>query len=196
MANVSRPDGFKPVRHLTGAPYNGQVNLYTLPATDSTAVAVGDLVDLTGTADADGIQIVARQNTVTGPWLGAIVGFRADPTALQNSGYRAASTQRYVLVADSPDLIFEAQAAGTFTWNTSAGLLANTNTTAASTNGGAGLSNMVVDMSTATTATSAGLRILGPSRRVDQDTSSTSNVKVEVQIKNHRLQVASAAGGV
>jgi len=32
MANTSRVNGFKPVKHITGAPYNGQANIYEVPA--------------------------------------------------------------------------------------------------------------------------------------------------------------------
>ena len=44
MANTSRISGFRPVKHSTGAPYNGQANLYYFPSTDGTAAYVGDVV--------------------------------------------------------------------------------------------------------------------------------------------------------
>ena len=63
MANVSRPYGFRPVKHLTGSPYNGQVTRYAVGTADTVAMAVGDLVQFTGGADADGVRLVKRATT-------------------------------------------------------------------------------------------------------------------------------------
>lgn len=46
MANVSRVNGFTPVQHLDGSPYNGQFRTYSVPASDGTALGVGDVVKL------------------------------------------------------------------------------------------------------------------------------------------------------
>ena len=51
MANINRPNGFRPVRHLNGSMYNGQGNLYYIPSSDANAYAVGDLVTLVGTTN-------------------------------------------------------------------------------------------------------------------------------------------------
>jgi len=198
MPNVSRPTGFRPVRFLSGAPYNGKVNLYFIPATDATAMAVGDLVDLAGNADANGVPIIARATAANGPFLGAIVGFLPSGTNpvdgvlgtgtadLSLSGFRPASTARYALVADDPDLIFMAQATGAFT-AADTGLNASVSLGTAASNGGAGMSNMQVDMATKATTNTLGLHILGAVRSVENDLSDTSNVKLEVMINQHRL---------
>ncbi len=204
MPNVSRPTGYRPVKHVNGSPFNGQLTLYFIPATDATACAVGDLVDLTGAADQYGIPVVTRATSASGPFLGAIVGFLPSGTApvdgalgtgtadLSLSGFRPASTARYCLVADSPDVVYEAQGSGTFVWNADPGLNANSTTTAAGANGNAGVSNMQVDLSTKAVTATLGLKILGASRRVDQDIADTSNVKLEVMINNHRKNQAIA----
>lgn len=198
MPNVSRPTGYRPVKHVNGSPFNGQVTLYVLLASDSTACAVGDLVDLSGAADANGIPAVTRATSATGPFLGAIVGFLPSGTSpvdgtlqtgtadLSLSGFRPASTLRYCLVADSPDVVYEAQGSGTFVWNADPGLNANTTTTAAGANGNAGVSNMQVDLATKAVTATLGIKILGASRRVDQDLADGTNVKLEVMINNHR----------
>ena len=50
MANTSRIAGFKPVKHLNGSPYNGQANIYEVPAGEAVPVFVGDLVKLSDSA--------------------------------------------------------------------------------------------------------------------------------------------------
>src|SRR3990167_2969332 len=112
MANVSRVNGFRPVKYLSGQPYFGAVNMYSIDATDTTIIAVGDMVKLDGTQDSStGLRQVTRA-TVSAAVLGPVVGFKVDPTDLSvvGSNRRAASTQRYVFVADDPGLVFEAQA--------------------------------------------------------------------------------------
>ena len=78
MANVSRINGFRPVKHLNGSPYNGQVTMYSIDATDATAIGIGDMVKLDGSASAEGIRQVTRA-TVSAPVIGAVVGFKVDP---------------------------------------------------------------------------------------------------------------------
>ena len=50
MANTSKINGFKPVKHITGAPYNGQMNIYEVPAGEAVPVFIGDLVKLSDSA--------------------------------------------------------------------------------------------------------------------------------------------------
>jgi hypothetical protein len=44
MANSNAPTGLTPVRYASGAPYNGAANVYFVPASDSTALYIGDPV--------------------------------------------------------------------------------------------------------------------------------------------------------
>ena len=55
MANISKINGFRAVKHVTGAPYNGQANIYATAATDVTPIFVGDPVKLASDANAQGI---------------------------------------------------------------------------------------------------------------------------------------------
>jgi len=215
MANVNRPNGFRPVRHLDGSPFNGQVNLYYIPSTDANAYAVGDMVSFVGTTvNADtgnvsgailyspGTPIVSRMTTAGSTLvLGCIVGMKVDPTNLQNAGFNPASNAngRYVWVADAPDLIYEVQLCGaagaavapnvaSAAGTCEAGMLIGLYAPAATANGGAGLSGMMVNQaSIATTfAATVPFKVFGYSKRIDQDLSTSGTfAKVEVIAVNH-----------
>src|SRR3954470_23499873 len=109
MANTNAPTGLRPVRYRSGAPYNGACNTYSVPASDGTALFVGDPVIIAGSADANGVPTINRATAAGGAYIsGVVVGFeplRTDLTVL----HRAASTLRNVYVADDPSLIFEVQ---------------------------------------------------------------------------------------
>lgn len=187
MANVSRPNGFRPIRHLNGSPFNGQGVRVCYLAADNTAAAVGDLVDITGAADAEGVPVVTRLTAASGPVYGAIIGFEPDPTNLGNSGWKPASTLRYAYVALANDTVFEAQYNGTFTWAATPGLNADVTLSSATANGGAGLSNMQIDGATAAVGATLAFRILGAVRRPDNDPTDTASVKVEVVCNDSRI---------
>lgn len=109
MANANSPFGLRPLKFRSGAPYNGECNLYYVAAGDGTALGVGDPVSLSGATDATGkYQGVTQQAAPGDTVVGVVVGFKVDPTDL-TLRYRKASTERYVWVADSPDLLFVAQ---------------------------------------------------------------------------------------
>jgi hypothetical protein len=209
MANINRPNGFRPIRHLNGSMYNGQANLYYIPSTDSNAYAVGDLVAFVGTTNSTvsniygvnqqiGVPIVARATAGSVPVLGPIVGFLADPTNLQNSGFNPASNAngRYVWVCDGADVVFEAQLCGAagvaIAPNITAaagtnfiGLNASIYAPAATSNFGAGLSGMMVDSSTAAVTSTLAVKIIRYSARIDQDLSTAGLYpKVEIVLNN------------
>jgi len=108
MANADSAFGLRPVRYLSGAPYNGAANKYFIPASDTdTAVYIGSVVKLTGGADADGIPVVTGNVATSNPVVGVVVG--VVPVTADSLTYRANSTARYVMVADDPSLVFEVQ---------------------------------------------------------------------------------------
>ena len=83
MANVSRVNGFKPVKHFTGAPYNGQANIYEVSASETIPIFVGDLVIRSTNASTSGLVTVGSLSTAqtaanytTGVILGAVVGIK------------------------------------------------------------------------------------------------------------------------
>lgn len=196
MPNTSRVNGFRPVKHITGAPYNGQFNTYAVLAADATALFVGDLVKITGTADANGIASIA-QAAAGNAVIGAVVGFVPDYADLNRPGqYRTASTLRYVMVADGPDIIFEAEAdnGGAALAITDVGRSADILVGAGSTV--TGQSGMQLDSSTAATNTSTfPLKIMGFAQRVDNEVGNSFS-KVLVKINAHQFTSGPGIAGI
>ena len=109
MANSDTPFGLKPVRHLSGMPYNGAVTIYATAAGDSTAIYVGDPVKLSGTSQTINGRIYKDvDQAATGDVIVGVV-VSVVPETADSLVYRAASTQRRVAVADASDLVFEIQ---------------------------------------------------------------------------------------
>lgn len=118
MANSTSNTGLKPLRMRSGARYSGQFNLYYAPSTYGTDLLVGDAVVRSGTANAARVTcaneawdigqlptITKATNGATNPITGAIVGFKplVDQLTLL---YGKASTDRVVMVADDPNIVF------------------------------------------------------------------------------------------
>lgn len=210
MANTSRINGFKPVKHLNGSPYNGQANIYEVPAGETVPVFVGDLVKLSDSAATSYYPAVeavvgASAQIAAGPILGAVVGIinsKFDPVggtmssgsiSLDTPVYRPASTKQFVLVADSDDLIFEAEAdasvpLASIGLNVGVGASAHTNPLLT------GASPMYVYSTTAPDATATRpLQIVGVVNRPDNETASAYN-KVLVRINVHTYGNVGVAG--
>jgi hypothetical protein len=120
VANVSRIKGFKPVKSGTGAPYNGQANLYYV-ASAADEILVGDVVKLASSADANGIPGADLASAGDVP-VGFVVGVlhsKFDPVGKLTTGsvaldlpaqaQIAASGAGYILVADDPGIIAEVE---------------------------------------------------------------------------------------
>ena len=171
MANVSRVNGFRPVGHLNGSPWNGKVNKYWFPAGDGTAAFVGDIVKLDGTADSDGYASVIQAAAGNTP-VGVVVWFEPNPDNLMQV-HRVASQNiasqnagRWAYVADSPDLVMEVQGNGTATI-TSIGSNVDMVVAAGSTT--TGQSGMEIDWTTDANTSTLVFRVLGAVRRPDND---------------------------
>lgn len=179
MASVSRINGFRPVKSITGAPYSGAANVYFVPSSNSDVIMVGDAVKLAGDARAaTGVPTVARCGA-TDVAVGIVVGILF--TGVGDAGnippvndlntpvYRRASTDRYLLVADDPNLIYEVQYAGTSvaaaTITANVGLNGQFTTTAGSTTSGS--SGMQLDSSGLATTATLPLKITGFPNRPD-----------------------------
>ncbi len=182
MANVDMAYGFKPVRYLSGAHYNGAANEYFIPATDGTAVYLGSLVTLAGSADADGVSTVAI--AATGDVvIGSVVSVR--PLTQDSTIYREASVGRHVMVADDPNLVFSIQedSVGGDLAATSVGLNADFAVTTGST--ATGLSNTELDSSSAATTATLDMQIVGLVNRSDNVIG--TNAEWLVRLNNHQL---------
>jgi hypothetical protein len=180
MATVSRINGFRPVKTVTGAPWSGQAEVCFVPASDSTVIMVGDAVALAGDARAaTGVPTVTRLASATGVPYGIVVGIlftgvgditNVPPVNdLNTPVFRRASTDRYLLVSTDPGVIYEVQIAGAGPAAAAATALVGLNgqftLTAGNTTSGA--SGMQLDSAgTATTATLP-LKIVGIPNRPD-----------------------------
>ncbi len=201
MANVSKINGFRPVKHLNGSPYNGQFNLYEIPAGDGTATMVGDLVKGDGTAGTEpGMATCVRHGTsgevTSGEALGVVVGFVVSPTSLNVPLHRVGSTKRIAMVADAPDLIFEVQDGGTVpcTW-TLVGM--NTGFLATAGNTSTGASGMTTGTTAPTTTATLPLRIMGISTSPDNESATVAGQayqKLLVMINTHRYGSVGTTG--
>lgn len=182
MANANRPSGYRPVRHLDGSAWNGQTELFSVSASDATALFVGDLVKFDGSADANGVAQITRVTANTDTPIGAVVGFVPLYSNLNVAQYRAASTFRQAFVAADPSIVYEAQASGTYGVTTDAGLNVGSTFTAGSTT--TGISGMQIDLATKATTNTLPLKIIGVVQRVDNDVTDTSNLKLHVSLNS------------
>ena len=181
MANANYATGLKPVRRVSGAPYNNALRRYSAPSSYATSLFIGDPVIKTGTADAQGypeINAAANGGFITG----VVVGFE-DPASM-TLGYGAASTTRAVLVADDPELLFEIQedAVGGTLALASVGLNCDLISAAGSTFNR--VSGWMLDTSTAATTATLQVKILEFQHRPDNEIPS-ANSKVLVKINKH-----------
>jgi hypothetical protein len=177
MANANLARGLVPVRYRSGASYNGAANVYYVPATDSTALFLGDPVfPVTDASDANGIPTVIIATAAGGNYvLGAIVGIvsHGDPVVARTRDspvYRAASTAAYLLVADDPDLLFEMQEDGLGGVMTIGAGSRNVDLIAGTGSTVTGRSGWMLDSSTQQTTNTLQMRILRPVERPDNDT--------------------------
>lgn len=209
MANISKIRGFQPVKHVNGSPYNGQSNIYYVSASDNTALFVGDPVKLAADANAQGIQHVTKA-TAGAAVLGVVVGVintKLDPVggtmsggsiALDTPVYRPASTGQYVLVCDSPDVVYEVEAVtgsnASYSFAVAdVGLNADLSTVAGSTV--TGTSAAALNMATAAASATLQWKILGVVQRPDNEITG-ANTKVLVKINNAQLSAGTGTAGV
>lgn len=181
---------------ITGAPWNGQVNMYLCPSADATAMFVGDAVKSGGTAGAAGVIVngqdvegmatiaTAAANNVC---RGVVVGFlpkQSDLTVL----HREASTNRIALVVDDPMVVYEIEANGVGVAAADVGANADFVATAGSTLTG----QSAFVLNTASIATTAGLnlRILGLVKRPDNALGTAD--KVWVTLNSHEFHTGVA----
>jgi len=173
------PFGFRPVRHM--GTYSGQVISAVIPATDSTAVFVGDLVSLAAGQDTvDNMMTVTQTAAANTQIVGAVVGFEPDYSDLTLK-HRAASTKRIARIAPAlPGVVFECQASAAMSAGDVGG---NVEVTVGAGSTTTGRSAMEADLGSAPIATTAQLQIIGPSLTVGEtfDTSAAgTNIYVLV----------------
>jgi hypothetical protein len=96
MANANFPHGLRPVNAANGQPYTGAARVYSVPATDGTAIYIGDAVKLVGTSQIiNGSVYSDIAQAATGDVIRAASWSASLPPTRDSLTYRAASTQRF-----------------------------------------------------------------------------------------------------
>lgn len=203
MANTSRINGFRPVKHLSGSPWMGNANIYYVNSAAGN-MGVGDLVVTNGTASAAGVPTVDRVAAGSTASIGPIVGIinaKLDPVtgamtagsiALDTPQYIAASGAAYVLVADDPTLVFECETSNGTPVVTNVGL--NASHANGTFNTTTGTSNATLDVGTVATTAALTLKLLGFVVRPDNEIGASA--KVLVTINNHQFKGGTGTAGV
>jgi hypothetical protein len=202
MANIARVNGFKPVKYLNGAPWNGQCRAYVIPAADGTATFVGDAVKFTGAgADITTGLATCVQAAASNQLLGVIVGIEPNggtslggrymtngAVALDLPGHRLASTRRIVYVVDDPNVIFEVQEDGDTTPIPMADIGLNINIIVGAGSTTTGNSGMQLDSSSVATTNTLPITILAAVPREDNEliTAGQANTRWLVKINSHQ----------
>lgn len=192
MANADTPFGLKPVRHLSGAPYNGAADVFSTASGDATAIYVGDPVKLSGTSSTiNGVVYADVDQAATGDVIvGVVVGVL--PDVATDAIYRAASTTRRLLVATSPDILFEIQEVSGGTALTAAAIGLNADFVVGSGSTVTGKSGVELNNATEATTNTLDLQIVGLQARVDNEAG--EHAKWLVRINRH--QFANQIAGV
>lgn len=183
MANANYARGLIPVRSFAGSNYECPLRAYTARSDYATALFIGDPVVKSGLADANGRPgIILATAGATNAITGVVVGF--EDIASMTLGYGAASTQRTVLVADSPGTLFEIQedAVGATTALADVGLNCDLISAAGSTTNR--VSGWMMDSSTKAAGATLQLKIVGFVERID-NTPASANAKMLVTINLH-----------
>lgn len=171
MANANAPTGLTPRRYRNGSPWMGALRTYYVPASDATALFIGDPVVIAGGSDTFGVPTVTRATASgAGRITGVVVGIRpGGNNTLIPPKYRAASTAEYVLVADDPALLFEAQEDSVGGALTAASTDLNIDLVAGNGDTNTGVSGWMLDSSTAAVTATLQMRLVGLQQRADNE---------------------------
>lgn len=186
MANSNSPFGLRPAKGANGQVVTGAPRLYSHASGDATALYIGDLVKLAGTAQTiNGVTTPDVVRAATGDViLGVVVGI--NPTSRDTLGYGAASTAYTLFVDDDPNSLFEVQDvnSGTALTVNDVGLNANFVVAAGSTY--TNQSGTTLDNTTEATSNTLDLKLVEVVNRADVDNAS-SPLRFLVRINRHQF---------
>jgi hypothetical protein len=194
MANLNAPRGFVPIRTITAASWNAQENLYYIPSTDGSAYYPGDAVKSAAVSDANGVMGVQKalgtdtvRGVITGvlavaPGNPSLVGTVLDLSLLSVPASKARAY--YVLVADSPETIFELQDDGLNTLTATA-VNKNASFTVAVPTSPQQYSASVLNTASVAVTQALNLKIMGLVQRADN--AFGINAKWQVMFNQHEL---------
>lgn len=201
MANTSRIKGFTPVKHVNGAPYNGQANLYYVSSA-ADEILVGDVVKLSGSGDTfgnPGADLAAAGDVPCGIVVG-IINPKRDPSGAMSNGsvtydvpavaQIAASAAGYLLVADSPDLLLEVEAANGTPAAADIGLNASHSNQARTA--ATATSPAYLDMGTKAITSTLNFNIRGFVQRVDNEVGASAKMLVGFNV--HQFKSVGTTG--
>ncbi len=192
MANVDRPAGLKPVKYLSGAPWNGKANVYFVPDTDATALFKGDPVKSAGGADPTGKYPTVVQAAAGEAVRGVVIGFGEEPFVMVNPTnsdrtHRPANAAMYVMVVDDPNVIFEVQEDSDGGALTADAIGSSADLVVGAGDVKSGRSGVELDSSSAATV-AATCKILRAVNREDNELG--DHCKFEVLIAEHEMKLA------
>ena len=196
--NPDIPNGFKPVRHLNGSPWNGQTNTYFILASNATATYVGDAVRSGGSADTLGQYATVEQAIAGDRIRGIITAFGNTPQIMANTNdlaakYRKASVAMYCSVVDDPNVIFEAQEDGVTTPIAAASVGINVDLVSGGGSTATGASGMELDSDSGSGTATAQFRVLNLVR--SEDNQLGTNARWQVLINEHEFKSAQGQNG-
>jgi hypothetical protein len=199
MANNNAPFGLRPVSTVSGQPFSGAARTYSVPSGDGTAIYLGDAVKIVGTSQIiNGSSYSDVAQAASGDVIcGVVIGVL--PATRDSLTYRAASTQRLLLVADDPNLLFEIQQtnSGTALNANDVGLNANLTVTAGSAI--TGYSGSVISNASEATTNTLDLKIVALVDRPDNDIGtsvSSGTVASRFLVRINRHQYVDQVAGV
>ena len=196
MANIDRPNGFRPVGTLSSSSYNGQIRkFYTDTNCFLGDLMIQDAASVTGGSDG-AYQGVTRATSGTASLaIGVVVGWEVDPDNL-GAVYHAGSSTRAVYLEVDPNTIYECQDNGAATLIAAADVGLNYDIVVTAGDTGTGVSNMEVDSGTAGAVTAATpVKLIGIVDRPD-NTIGEANAKLLVTLNTHTYNADVGSLGV
>ena len=192
MANTSRPSGLRPIRHLSGSPWNGALSIYYHSTANASAIYKGALVtsdvalgsptcgpDPLGIYQSIMVAADDEPGCIGVAWtFGSTPQLAALSTNLNSVNYCPASTGMYIGVIDDPTVIYEIEGNNASWVSSNIGENCDTSNNAAGT-AASGRSTCVADHSSLTAAT-AQLRILRLVNRPDNEIGAYNKLEVMI----------------
>lgn len=192
MPNTNTPFGLRPVQNMLSGPFNDSIMQFSVAAGNATAIFIGDPVKLAGTSQFinGGIFNDVVQAATGDVLVGAVVGVLQDTR--DSLIYRAASTQRIVLVNVDPNALYEVQQVTGGTPLTANDIGLNVNFVVAAGSTFTGYSGVTLDNTTEATTNTLDLKIVGMPSRADNDAGTAVGTgadasKFYVRINRHQF---------
>ncbi len=187
VGNIDAPMGMRPIQHLDGSPWNGKVKEYIIPASDGTAVGLGDPVMILEGGSADGIPYCIKR-TAGSAFLGVIVGFKPESVETLDQIYRLASTKRTAMVCTAPDVIYEVQEDSLVSTLAAADISKFADITVTAVSATTGQSTVELD-SSSKVSTTADVRILNLVQRPDNAIGDNAKWHVLINVSAFKADV-------